>query len=160
MYCQYVSVARFGVQGSQGWRATSRRLITKINLKTKRKYCRCGLFFVGVSSSALLAVSLCISMLATVLLSAGRRGPFMSLRQSLESDTGVNYHSLAKRFPARLQTCSPPSAFSLPTRPSPHTPTARLRPVSSPACSPPPPISGEEVSCRHLHPRPVDHPWT
>ncbi len=84
-------------------------------------------------------VSLCISVLATVLLSAGRRGPFMSLRQSLESDTGVNYHSLAKRFPARLQTCSPPSAFSLPTRPSPHTLTARLRPVSSPACNPPPP---------------------
>ncbi len=43
----------------------------------------------------------------------------MSRRQSLESDTGVNYHSLAKRFPARLQTRSPPSAFRLPTRPSP-----------------------------------------
>ncbi len=98
-----------------------------------------NVFFVGISSSALLAVSLCISVLATALLPAGRRGPFMSLRQSLESDTGVNYHSLAKRFPARLQTRSPPHAFRLPTRPSPHTPTARLRPVSTPACSPPPP---------------------
>ncbi len=43
------------------------------------------------------------------------------------------------------------------TPPSPHTPTARLRPGSSPACSPPPPISGEEVGYSHLRPRPVDH---
>ncbi len=40
------------------------------------------------------------------------------------------------------------------TPPSPHTPTARLRPGSSPACSPPPPpIPGEEVGYSHLRPR-------
>ncbi len=43
------------------------------------------------------------------------------------------------------------------TPPSPHTPTARLRPGSPPACSPPPPIPGEEVGYSHLRPRPVDH---
>ncbi len=43
------------------------------------------------------------------------------------------------------------------TPPSPHTPTARLRPGSPPACSPSPPIPGEEVGYSHLRPRPVDH---
>ncbi len=51
----------------------------------------------------------------------------------------INHYSLADRFTARLRTRSPPSAFCLPTPPSPHTPTARLRPVSPQACSPPPP---------------------
>ncbi len=46
---------------------------------------------------------------------------FLSLRQSLELDTGVNHHSLAIRFTARPRTRSPLSALSLPTPPSPHT---------------------------------------
>ncbi len=43
------------------------------------------------------------------------------------------------------------------TPPSPHTPTARLRPGSPPACSSPPPIPGEKVGYSHPRPRPVDH---
>ncbi len=89
-----------------------------------RSLLRGCLFFVGISSSALLAVSLCISVLATAPLPAGRRGPFMSLRQSLESDTGVNYHSLAKRFPARLQTRSSPNPLSPSRVPPSHAPLA------------------------------------
>ncbi len=42
---------------------------------------------------------------------------FLSLRQSLELDTGVNHHSLAIRFTARPRTRSPLSALSLPTPP-------------------------------------------
>ncbi len=45
-----------------------------------------------------------------------------------------------------------PLQTSLNHAPSPHTPTARLRPGSSPACSPPPPIPGEEVGYSHLVP--------
>ncbi len=46
------------------------------------------------------------------------QGPFLlSLRQSLELDTGVNHHSLALHFTARLRTRSPISAFHLPTPP-------------------------------------------
>ncbi len=83
--------------------------------------------------------------------------PFIrSLRQSLELDTGVNHHSLAFRSTARLRTRSPLSSCRFPTPPSPHTPTARLRPGSPPACSPPP-IPREEVGYSHLHPRPVYH---
>ncbi len=62
-------------------------------------------------------------------------------------------------WPTYLPLC--PESFSRcrlrwTTPPSPHTPTARLRPGSPPACSPPP-IPGEEVGYSHLRPRPVDH---
>ncbi len=54
--------------------------------------------------------------------------------------------------PKSLSRCRPHWT----TPPSPHTPTARLRPGSHPACSPPS-ISGEEVSHSHLYTRSVDH---
>ncbi len=58
--------------------------------------------------------------------------------QSLELDTGVNHHSLDLLFyrssPHLISRC----IFRIPTPPSPHNPTARLRPGSHPACSPPP----------------------
>ncbi len=109
-----------------------RCLITQNKTLTKRKH--------GFSSSWL-SLSVCVRICSLPLdshLAAG--GTLLnSLRQSLESDTGVNHHSLANCFPARLRTRSPLSAFRLPTPPSPHTPTARLSPVSPPACRPPPP---------------------
>ncbi len=53
----------------------------------------------------------------------GLWGPFiLSLRQSLELDTGVNHHSLALCFTAHLRTRSPPSACRFPTPPSPQYP--------------------------------------
>ncbi len=52
--------------------------------------------------------------------------------QSLELDTGVSHYSLDLLITAHLRTCSPDAAFCLPTPPSPHTPTARLRPGSPP----------------------------
>ncbi len=48
---------------------------------------------------------------------------FLSLRQSLELDTGVTHHSLANRFTTRLRTRSPLSTFRLPTPPSPQNAT-------------------------------------
>ncbi len=53
--------------------------------------------------------------------------------------SGVTSHKSGVLITYRLRTRSPLSAFRLPTPPSPHTPTARLRPGSPPAYSPPPP---------------------
>ncbi len=74
---------------------------------------------------------------------------YPSPRQSLELKTGVINQSLGLLITARLHTRSPAADSALTTPPSPHTPTARLRPGSRPACSPPP-IPGEEVGYRHL----------
>ncbi len=114
-----------------------RCLITQNKTLTKRKH---GFSSSWLSlSSSWLSLSVCVRICSLPLDSHLVAGGtlFNSLRQSLESDTGVNHHSLANCFPARLRTRSPLSAFRLPTPPSPHTPTARLRPVSPPACSPP-----------------------
>ncbi len=81
---------------------------------------------------------------------------YPSPRQSLELKTGVINHSLGLLITARLHTRSPAADSALPRPLLQHTPTARLRPGSRPACSPPP-IPGEEVGYRHLRPRPVDH---
>ncbi len=75
--------------------------------------------------------------------------------QLLQSDTGVPHLALDPLTYRRLLSLSPAADFAEPPPPSPHTPTARLRPGSPPACSPP--ISGEEVGHSHLRPRPVDH---
>ncbi len=134
-----------------------RCLITQNKTLTKRKH---GFSSSWLSlSSSWLSLSVCVRICSLPLDSRLAAGGTLlnSLRQSLESDTGFNHHSLANCFPARLRTRSPLSAFRLPTPPSPHTPTARLRPVSPPACSTPPPHSWRGSRLPHLYPRPVDH---
>ncbi len=155
-HCNKVQVCREGRRGSQGWRANG-VFIVPTNKKVKHQNHKTAgrrLPAVGMTISW----TDCARARAVNALSPLSRtaGPFLlSLRQSLELDTGVNHHSLAIHT-ARLRTRSPISAFRLPTPTSPHTPTARLRPGSPPACSPPP-IPREEVGYSHLHPRPVDH---
>ncbi len=128
-------------RGSQGWRAKKGCLITQNKALNKRKHgsSSSGLSLSSSGLSRSVDVRICSLALDSRLAAGGAL--LNSLRQSLETDTGVNHHSLAHCFPARLRTRSPLSAFRLPTPPSPHTPTARLRPVSPPACSPPPPHS-------------------
>ncbi len=132
-----------------------RCLITQNKTLTK---CKHGFSSSWLSlSSSWLSLSVCVRICSLPLDSRLAAGGTLlnSLQQSLESDTGVNHHSLANCFPARLRTRSPLSAFRLPTPPSPHTPTARLRPVSSPACSPPPSpflVQGSRFFIiRHIH---------
>ncbi len=62
-----------------------------------------------------------------------------SPRQLLQSDTGVPHFALDPLTYRCLLSLSPAADFAEPRPPSPHTPTARLRPGSPPACSPPPP---------------------
>ncbi len=71
----------------------------------------------------------------------------VSPSHSLERDTGVCHLHLTHLFTARLPTLSPAADLAEP-RPPRHIPPP---PDSGP------PISGEEVSHSHLHPRSVDH---
>ncbi len=64
-----------------------------------------------------------------------------SPRQLLQSDTGDPHFALDPLTYRCLLSLSPAADFAEPRLPSPHTPTARLRPGSPPACSPPPPHS-------------------
>ncbi len=115
-----IFVARFGVQGRKTRKSgvTSHKsgvLRNTTQNVTQNKHCH---FFFGGS----LSLTACVcSLLLSPLLQAGG-ALFMSLRQSLESNTGVNHHSLANRFTASLRTRSPLSAFHLPTPPSPQRP--------------------------------------
>ncbi len=62
---------------------------------------------------------------------------WISPRQLLQSDTGVPHFALDPLTYRCLLSLSPAADFAEPRPPSPHTPTARLRPGSPPACSPP-----------------------
>ncbi len=106
-----------------------------IKVSTKQKQTEVGL-------SAVLSETRCPLMCAraqTLPPSPRSSGRFSLISpQSLELDTGVNHHSLDLLFyrssPHPISRCS----LRIPTPPLPHTPTARLRPGSHPACSPPP----------------------
>ncbi len=137
-------VARFGDRGRKdeevrGDEPKKECLITQNKTLNKRKH---GSSSSGLSlSSSGLSRSVCVRICSLALdsrLAAG--GPLLnSLRQSLETDTGVNHHSLAHCFPARLGTRSPLSAFRLPTPPLatyPHRPSQAGEPSG---LQPPPP---------------------
>ncbi len=106
-------------RGSQGWRAKKGCLITQNKALNKRKHgsSSSGLSLSSSGLSRSVDVRICSLALDSRLAAGGAL--LNSLRQSLETDTGVNHHSLAHCFPARLQTRSPLSAFRLPTPPSP-----------------------------------------
>ncbi len=96
-----------------------RCLITQNKTLTK---CKHGFSSSWLSlSSSWLSLSVCVRICSLPLDSRLAASGMLlnSLRQSLESDTGVNHHSLANCFPARLRARSPLSYFGLPTPPSP-----------------------------------------
>ncbi len=158
-YLMYV--ARFGEGRTRKSGVTSHMtsvcLITQIKtVQQKRKQCWCALLRGWLSSSS---VALSLSLHARYSPPHCRpAGPFSSL-------SGNHWNQIQVLIIIPLPTDSPlvsetalPLARSAFPRPPRHIPqTARLRPVSPPACSPPPHIPGEEVGYHHLHPRPVDH---
>ncbi len=111
---------REGRTRKSGVTSQKRCLITQNKTLNKRKHGSSS-SCLSLSSSGLsrsVGVRICSLALDSRLAAGGML--LNSLRQSLESDTGVNHHSLAHCFPARLRTRSPLSAFRLPTPPSPH----------------------------------------
>ncbi len=106
-------------RGSQGWRANCvfNDFLTKTN-EIEIKI----LPVVGfpIFPKTITPVRLCSCSVSLSLPLPGPRGPFLSsLRQSLESDTGVNHYSLDLLITAHLRTRSSTAAFRLPTPPSP-----------------------------------------